>query len=330
MKYSELKKDLNSKKFLPLYLFHGEEEFLKREVVEQITNALVPPNLRTFNYSVQYGKEATPDSILDFADMPPINSQWRLLIVKDAQNLRKDYRNKLISYLKNPNPTTCIIFWASERIDERQKFYSAFKERGCIVNFWQLFDNQIDDWIISKFRSLGKNIQIKAVRLLHDSLGSNLQTISNEIQKLLIFVGDKKNITEEDVAQLIGFSKEENVFELADLIGKRNVAGALQILDRLILNGVHGVYIIAMLTRHFSLLWRAKSISKKWLNDKELSKKLHQSPRNAKKYLQQSKNFTPVAIVNCFEYLYSADLELKSTSTEQKIIMERLVYNLCR
>jgi DNA polymerase-3 subunit delta len=329
MKYNELKKEIQNKNFYPVYLFHGEEDFLKKEVIDEISESLVPKGKRSFNYNLLYGKDTTSEEIIDVADMLPVNAERRVVIVKEVQSLHASYKKKLIPYLKNPNPSTTLICVASERINERVKFYKTFKEKGCVVNFWTLFDNKIPDWIVGHLKKYGKRIDRDAAKLLQENAGNHLLSLANEIEKILIFIGDQKSITKKDVQKIVGVTKQETIFDLTDAVGNKDIKSALKILDRLLLNGVNGVYMIAMLTRHFSLLWRARAASKK-LNIYDLAKELHQSPMYAKKYKHQCRNFSPLALAHCFEYLYEADLQLKSTSVNQKIIMENLVLNLCR
>jgi DNA polymerase-3 subunit delta len=329
MKHFELLNKIKSKKIDPLYHFTGEEDFLKEEAWRKISSILVPEDLKSFNLDLLYGSETSAVEIISKVSTAPVNSEKRLVVVFDVHKLSPFYKDVLLSYLPNLPDFTCLIL-TSPKLDERAKktkFYSTLNKLATTVDFPRLYDEKIPTWIEAKVREYGKKIEKEALRILHDYVGNNLSDLALEIEKLVLYVGDRGTISTLDVESVVGLSKTYNIFQLNDAIGERDCKRALGILKNLFLLGEKPGTVIYRLAEHLERLIKAKNfVSQKGVS---LSSILKVHPYYVQKYPSQAKNFSQDELEKGLILLYQTDVDLKSSRMPDKIVMELLVYNLC-
>jgi DNA polymerase-3 subunit delta len=220
MKYVELLNRIKSGKIDHLYHFTGEEDFLKEEAWRKLSSILVPEDLKSFNLNLLYGSETSAVEIINKASTSPINSERRLVVVFDLHKLSQFYKDVLLSYLPKLPDFTCLVL-ISPKLTSKTKFYSALDKLATTVDFTRLYDNQIPTWIEAKVREYGKKIEREALQILHNYVGNNLSDLAFEIEKLVMYVGERGSINSLDVQSAVGFSKTYNFFQLDDAIGER-------------------------------------------------------------------------------------------------------------
>jgi len=113
----------------PLYFLYGKERYLLDRAVDLLRARVLDPRTRDFNYELFYGKEAGAARIVQAARTLPMMAKRRLILVRDADEMKADELGGLIPYVSDPAPETCLVFVA-EKADQRLKFFSAFKKHG--------------------------------------------------------------------------------------------------------------------------------------------------------------------------------------------------------
>jgi DNA polymerase-3 subunit delta len=327
MKYSELWSRIKSGKIDHLYHFTGEENFLKEEAWRKISSILVPEDLKSFNLNLLYGSETNAVEIINEASTSPINSEKRLVVVFDLHKLSPFYKDVLLSYLPKLPLFTCLVL-ISPKLTSKTKFYSALDKLATTVDFPRLYDNQIPTWIEAKVREYGKKIEREALQILHNYVGNNLSDLALEIEKLVLYVGDRGSINSLDAESVVGLSKIYNIFQLNDAIGEKDCEKGLEILKNLFLLGEKPGTVIYRLAEHLERLIKTKSFV--FQKGASLSSILKVHPYYAQKYPSQARNFSQEELERGLVLLYQTDVDLKSSRMPDKILMELLVYNLCR
>jgi DNA polymerase-3 subunit delta len=127
--------------------------------------------------------------------------------------------------------TVFVVSYKNKKIDGRTKFARILKEKGVLISTKKIYDNQLPEWIQGLADSKGLSVSAKAVALLADHIGNDLTRIENEIEKISVNLGKRKNITEEDIEEFVGVSKEFNVFELQSALAKKDLAKAIRIIQ---------------------------------------------------------------------------------------------------
>ncbi|HTX17663.1 MAG TPA: DNA polymerase III subunit delta [Bacteroidota bacterium] len=306
----------------PVYFLYGEEDFLIDEVVDALLAAGLDAATRGFNLDVVHGSDADGKDIVSLAASFPMMSERRVVVVRDFD--RVSNKELLQPYLENPSPSTCLVLIASKP-DTRKKPYPFLKQHAAGGEFNRLYDSEIPDWIQRRAKKLGSTVSPEAAELLHAYVGNSLREVSNQIEKLLIAVGARKSIGLEDVESIVGVSKEYTVFELTKMVGEKNAPRSLEIVERMLDTGESPQMIIVMLTRHFIILAKLRELRGPAKSDFELAGALRISPYFVKEYISHLQRYTQAEIENAFLALAKADRELKSTGSDQKLVMDILL-----
>ncbi|HLF20278.1 MAG TPA: DNA polymerase III subunit delta, partial [Bacteroidota bacterium] len=233
------------------------------------------------------------------------------------------------AYLQRPLETTCLILIAPKP-DFRRKPFTDIKKHADVIECKPLYDNQIPAWILERVHRQGKDIDLEAGQLLQAYAGNSLRAIQNEIEKLFIFLGDRKSIRVEDVSQVVGATRGYTVFDLQNAIGKRDMKEAVRILERMLELGENHQLIIVMLTRFFHQLWKLGDLRSRRVSEYDIAAELKVPPFYVKQYLAFAANFTGEHIEAGFRALLEADVELKSSSRDPHIVLDLLLYSLVR
>ncbi|MEK9135813.1 MAG: DNA polymerase III subunit delta, partial [Bacteroidota bacterium] len=227
----DLRLALSQKKLAPVYLFHGEEDFLAEEATDLIIKTALTPEQHGFNLDVVYGNDSDARDILSHASSFPMMADRRVVVVREFDKLAN--KELLSTYIEEPSPTTSLVLH-SVKPDFRKKPYVTAKRTATVINFERIRDNQTAAWISRRVRQQGREIDAEASKILGAYVGTSLREIQNELDKLYIFIGEKKSIDVDDIRAVVGISKEFNVFELQNAIGAMNHARSTEILTRML------------------------------------------------------------------------------------------------
>ncbi len=338
--YQVIMNSLKRKVVAPIYLFWGEETFLRDQVLAKFKYELVPPEVRDFNMDLIDGKNTSLEDIVQVANTLPFMSDKRVVIVENAEFFKSTKKNAtekealqkqeecLIEYFKKPMDTTCLIF-AADAIDRKRKIYKTIQESGVVMEFAPLKNMELNNWVENRIIQMGKNVQPEAIDELVAAVGSNLRMLDTELQKIVSFVGERKVIDKEDVLGLVSKTTDLSIFELIDAIGERNYNKAILMLRELVLYGEPPVRLLFMVAKHFRILLEAKSLAQAGYAEKQVASQLQIHPYVAQKCVRQAKNFSRDELEKALERILETDIAIK-TSTRQPIMnLELLFIQLC-
>ena len=327
--YDNFLEATKGKKYAPVYLFIGEEDFLSEECINRVIQDLLPAETKAFNLDIVYGSKVDASQVMAHAASFPMMSDRRVVVIKEFDKfLSDDPVKELVSaYVTRPLESTCLVLLA-EKPDFRTKPFTDLKKTNAVFSFNPLYDNQIPAWIAARCKNMGKEIDIEACRLLQAYIGNSLRAIQNELDKLFTYLGERMRVTPEDVADVVGVSRGFTVFDLQNAIGKKNISEAMRIVKRMIETGEAPQLSIVMLTRYFTLVWKVQDMLKHGASEKEVIAATKISPYYFKDYAEATRRYSSSQIENSFSVLLNADLQLKSTSPDPYHLMEMLVYSL--
>ncbi len=217
------------KQFKPVYWLEGEEDFFIDKVVSYAEHHILSEAEAGFNLTVFYGKDADWTAVINACRRYPMFSERQVVLLKEAQQMRDI--DKLESYIENPlTSTVFIVSYKEKKVDGRSKLAKLLKEKGEMLSTKKMYDSQLPEWTSELVKSKGYSMSQKALLLLVDHIGNDLSRIDNEIEKVLVNLGDRKNITEDDIEKYVGVSKEYNTFELQSAVGAKDLAKAIRII----------------------------------------------------------------------------------------------------
>lgn len=215
--------------FKPIYWLEGDEPFFIDQVVYYAEHKILPEAEASFNLSIFYGKDADWSSVVNACMRYPMFAEKQVVILKEAQQMRDI--EKLESYIDNPLASTIfVVSYKEKKVDGRSKLAKTLKSKGEMLSTKKMYDSQLPEWVNQMVASHKLTIAPKALHLLVDHIGNDLSRLQNEVEKLAVNLAGRKNITEDDIEQYIGVSKDFNVFELQDALGKRDLAKTIRII----------------------------------------------------------------------------------------------------
>jgi DNA polymerase-3 subunit delta len=327
--FEELVGSFEQKRFAPLYLFHGEEGFLIEEALDALLDNAIDPTSRSLNLDVLYGSELDVQDVVARASSFPMIGERRVVIVREAEKLTSSEAKRavLLRYLEQPSPATCLVFTAA-KVDFRLAVYKSFQTKGVVAEFRPLFEDRVPAWVAQRLRRTRKEITPEAVDLLQSHVGNSLRDLNNEIEKLIIYVGDRNLVEVDDVRAVVGMSKTYNIFELQKAIGSGDLSRSLEIVDRMLDAGEVATVMIAGLVRYFRKLWVLPSLRKKAKTEYELASALDVRPYFLKEYASAAARLSPTQIESALAALLEADESLKSTGADPRLIMTVAIHRL--
>jgi DNA polymerase-3 subunit delta len=216
--------------FDAVYWLEGEEPFYIDQVVEFAEKHLLPESDRAFNLTLFYGKDADWAQVINACKRYPVFAEKQVVILKEAQHMNQI--DKLLSYIEKPlSSTIFIVAHKDKNVDGRSALAKALKTKAVVVSTKKMYDNKLPEWVMGWVTERGYQISPKAVQIIVDHIGNDLSRIQNELEKLIVNLGDRKKMTEDDIEQFIGISKEYNAFEFQDAIAQKNFSKAIKMIQ---------------------------------------------------------------------------------------------------
>lgn len=300
-----------------VYLFTGPEEWIKREALEALRNQLLPPGLEQLNDTVLEG--VTAQQIIDAAETMPMMCERRMVTVQDwaplmpGKSKNEDAETaRLQSWLESP-PDSCVtIFYMRSEPDGRKKAVTALKKRAEVVNFDHLSDAELLKWSNKRLKSLNKKMGAAAMNTLSFMAGRELTRLAGELDKLAAYAGDRMEITEADVREIVPASLEYNVFELINRLLEGNLGEAQRMVNTLLQSGQNAVGILAMLTRQLRQLAHMRYALDAGQTIQSVQELLGMHPYGAKQTARQCKSRSAEELRALYEACVQTDYDVKS------------------
>ncbi len=216
--------------FKPVYWLEGEEEYFIDKAVDYAEHHILNESEASFNLSIFYGKDANWADVVNACRRYPMFAERQVVILKEAQQM-KDV-DKLEPYVENPSPSTVfVVSYKDKKLDARKKFSKTVKEKGVLITTKKMYDRELPEWTKNMVQSKGLTITPKGLALLVDHIGNDLTRIENEVDKISVNLGKRTGITEDDIENFIGVSKEFNIFELQSAVAAKDLAKSIRIIQ---------------------------------------------------------------------------------------------------
>lgn len=335
-KPQDVLKDLKQKKFAPIYFLDGEEPYYVDLITNFIEKNAIAEHERGFNQVVLYGKDSNMGLILNNARKFPMMAERQVVIVKEFQSLpdlgKEESQKLLLGYIQNPLPSTILVLaHKHKKFDGRSALGREMDKKAVYVRSDKVSDYKLNEWIDHYFKDMGHSIEPRACQLLADSIGNNLEVLSNEVGKMFINFSDPTKVTVEHISKYIGINKDYNNFEFLKAIGFRDVAKANKIIHYFSQNPKsHPV--IPMFSLIYNYFTRIALIHQaKVYSDNQVAGIIGVPPFVAREYVAAAKNYKLGKVIDVFRFLKEADLRFKgvdSGSMSEAENLRELVYRI--
>lgn len=334
--YMEIFEDIKKGEFARLYLFYGPEQYVKEQALLQLSQVLIAPELKSLNYQAMDGEAVTADDIINACETLPFMSDKRLVVVKDLPALLQGGRSnidedKLKSYLPRIPSATCLVFYCTDEVNKRKALFTAIDKVGKVVEFELLKQEEIVKWVKNVLKRNGKQMEPSALEYYVSIAGNRLEDIYNDLQKLMVYIGNRNVITRADIEQVVTPVAEYTVFQLVEAIGMKKADQALMLLHQLLGEGQNVFALLALIARQVRIIFQCKGLREKGLTQKEIAQKLGLHPYVVKKALEQSSYFSMEQLKKGLRECLRVDYGIKSGRIQQQRLgIEMLIINMCK
>lgn len=285
----EFRRKLDSNKIAPCYILYGTECALVENLIENIKAKLNPGKMSATDYHEYSGEECPQNELAMLLKTVPLLEPHRMVVIRQAERLKSKYVESLKTYAQNPNPTSVLVLVSLEKnLSDNLK---SLKEYFETVAVYPWFDNRASRWVDEEFVRAGKRIEPEAVRYLLELSCGNTDDLIQEVEKLLLYVGEHKTCFLNDVINSCGHTERVNVFALLDTLKKQDKAGAIAQMSRLLEYGEEPLRIMGVLL----------------------------------KFVREHANLSDVKII---KLLRDADYQIKSSKAPTEWILEQVVITL--
>lgn len=309
----------------------GDEPFFIDQLSQLLIETVLPEDQRDFNQTILYGKDTTIEEITSVCKRFPMMADHQLVVVREAHELSRTIE-KLEAYVAQPQPSTILVIcYKNKKLDKRKKLYKSMAKHATIVETKKLYDDKLPGWIDQRVREQQRNIDFKAAAVLAESVGADLGTLHNQIEKLCLVVASGETIAADHVEQHVGISKEYNNFELRKALGSGNVAQAHKIAHFF---GRHPrqhplLVTIRSLHNYFMQLLTYHGMPSK--NPDAVAKALGIHPFFVREIEQAARRYPLKSIVPILSIIKKADLAVKGVDavpTSEGEILQELLNNI--
>ena len=311
----------------PLYLLLGPEIYLRRVAAQSITESVLSRTLlREFNESAFSLLSDSVQSAIAAAEQLPMMSDTRVVRIRDFARLREADEDILIRYLNNPSPTTVMIFIADD-LDKRKKSSKVLLDTCTVVEFSPLKDAEAKAWAKSRLKELKVSADDQVLSELIRLVGTDVQTLANELEKLVSAAAATSRITLDHVDELIGRSRELSNFELADHLMAGNRKKALETLHRLLEDGAEPVMLVGLIAGNYHRLALGKHLLARGGRE-EVFRNISLPPFKRDSYISTLQRSTAARIARGIQLTAATDLAIKTSQATPRLQLEMLVCEL--
>jgi len=313
------------------HLFHGQDTYSQRETLAALLAKEGDPDMLSLN-TTRLSNRITFAELQSACDAMPFLSRVRVVLVEDlfSSSPDKALMEKLEAYLPQLPGTTRLIFLESQSLSDNHRIIRLAQEKkiGYVRKFEQPKGGDLERWVRTHVEARGGRIAPQAAALLATNVGGDLQALTNEIEKLVLYKGSEATIEAADVVLLSPYAAEETIFELVDALGNRQTARAAELFQEKVDEGADPFYLFSMFIRQFRLLIQARYLLDRGERAAGIAEQMKQRPFVADKLARQARNFTLPQLEQIYRRLLEIDVDAKTGKADLLTSLYLLVAGL--
>jgi DNA polymerase-3 subunit delta len=335
LKAQDFSKLISSQKISPVYLLAGEEFYFINMCLNEIEKLTVSEGL---NREVFYASESSADDILNALQTTPFLNETRVVIVKAVNKMKAVDAEELSGYLSNIIESSCLILlyfdnYKKETVAERKEFINkCIASKNCVsVNCRKQYENEVREFIKNEFAQKGKESSYEVISRIIEENGTDLLNISNETEKLSLFVGkNKKDITQEDLEKISGYTKEINVYALSSEIEAKDLKKAMFVLENLLTEREEPVAILSAISSAVRKMLTAKSmLEEQGLSIAETASILRIHNFFVKTFFTNLKKHSTNTLKESLKTILKTDAAIKTGTNDAASALEKTIISIC-
>lgn len=327
--FNQALKNIEESKFDPLYYLVGAEKFFHDRFIEHIIAKIFSDmGSRSLNLSILYGSENSQQELMAAVEGFPMLSDFKLVIVRDFEQMKISDSDTFIKYLNHPQKTTILVLVANKA--GQTKAFTETNRLAQTIECKPVPLRNIGGWIDDLCKQKGYTIDFPAVQFLIDHVGNGLLNLEQEIEKIINFKNDQSKITINDIEQVTGISREANLFALQKALAKKQFALSLKIANHLLECGFDISSINSVLFKFFQRALIAASLRHRGMDNKAIESQMKMQAFQMREVYDAVNNFSLERLKGVIHLLHEADIAAKTSAQSARPALEMLCYKICR
>jgi DNA polymerase-3 subunit delta len=239
-------------------------------------------------------------------------------------------QDALTPYLDRPAPDTFLLM-TDVAVDFRKKLFKAIKACSAaqVIELRPLYADELGAWVERRARQKDVRLSVDMAQLVSELSGPDLASMDSALDKLSLYVGKGASPDEAQLRQVLGDTRLRTIFELTRHLGQRDLIRAGQALHQMLDRGESSVGILAMIARHFRLVWRVRDGRSQGLSGRNLATHAGCHPMFVQEYERDAKVFSDERLAELFCGIHDTELALKSTPLDEKVVLDQLLFDVC-
>lgn len=325
---ADLAKALKQGTIEPVYLLLGPETFMRDQAARAIADeAMRGTLLREFNDISVSLADGNAHAVVAEAEQLPMMSTRRVIRVTNFSKLDEDSEEVLLDYLKRPVETSVVIFVADD-VDKRRNLGKTLVQKTAAFEFAPLNDGELTAWARMHLKERKTEVATDVLRRIVELVGSDVRTLSNELNKLSAAALPSGNITMDLVEALVGRSRELMNWDLTDQMLARNRPRALRVLKHLLDDGAPPLMLIGLIASTFRRMALAQALLSQGVSSRDIFRAVPMPPFKQQSYLSNLSRTDSRTLARQIARIAAADLGIKTSKATPRMQVEMLVVEL--
>jgi DNA polymerase-3 subunit delta len=320
----QLKEDLKNRTFHSVYLFYGEEDYLKRLYRDRIKQAVLGDG-DEMNYTYFEGKGLTLPDLREAADTLPFFSDYRIVIVENSGLFKS--ASEVADYLSQMPDTTVLVFVEKE-VDKRNKLYKYVSKNGLAVEMGAMTAKEMKLWVASLLKETNCRMRESTAEYFLEQVENSMTNVKNELDKLIAYTYGREEITKEDIDRVCSVQITGKIFQMMDAVAVGNREETLRYYHDLLTLRESPMSILYLLSRHFHILLQIKSMQGK-ADKSSMAKQAGVPPFAVGKYQSQCRRFSEETLRQMLESCIETEYQFKRGNLGDQIGVELLLVSFC-
>lgn len=330
-------KNLKKGQFSQVYLLYGTEDYLINETKQLLLQYALHEDELDFNFA-QFDLEETPiETALEDVETLPFMGERRLVFMQNpffltAEKTKSKVEHnvkRLEAYLEDPVPYSIVVFIAPyEKLDERKKITKELKRKATLVEAKKLHEHELKIWVRDRINTAKIEMTDQAIDRLLELAGTNLMMLTNEIDKMILYVDGTNSISIDTVEKLVAKSLEQNIFSLVDSILQRNIKDTMTIYHDLMRQNEEPIKILSVMAGQVRLLYQVKELSRQGYSQQKIASVLKVHPFRVKLAQEKTNQFQEQELLALINELAEADYKMKTGQGDKVITLELLLLKM--
>jgi len=315
-----IREDIKNGRFKRFYLLYGSEEYLKKLYRDKIKAAIIKDDA-DINYSYFEGKDIEENKLVQAAYTLPFFADYRLVVVEKSGFFKSQSE---LAQLLSTMPDTTVMVFLEDEVDKRNRLFKFVKDNGYVSEMNGLDEKNLKLFVASLFNQHNQKITEADISYLLDKIGTDMNNIVNEVEKVSAYAAGKQIITREDIDAVITVQITGKIFAMVDAIGSRQTRKALELYYELIAVREKPLGILFMIIRHFNILLQVKDLHSRG-NSNSISELVKIPVFTVNKYISQARNFTIRRLMDALEYGTDIEQQIKTGAIDERVGVELFI-----